>query len=1191
MPQIKIAQLHLSTSDQSTLQEFVASWGRHRHPVLFVGAGLSKHESERRRDVTAKSEFGSWRDLLDDFQRVLAGDNAKLRESLPTDPLRLAQVYQTQLNRAALLDLVAKHVPSADFLPGLAHRCLRDIPWAAVVTTNYDDLLERAFEPVRKVRVVISDDDLTQHRTLDDLLVVKMHGDLRRRDSIVLSEEDYRQYPATRPGISVKVRQLLLEHPLLFLGFSLTDPHFATIDGWIRDTVRSVRLPAVAIMHDEPLSAAYSMWKARGIELIRLGKQHTLPQLLEALAVEARPRNIRHGQVFNQRVSDLEERARRSAKDGGATAAQDLATCLKQIVMGAKNDPDGGKAARTAVLWFCAGWHNVFRSDAASPRLSMSSPPPPRNNPFSVREVLDQLDEVERLTVLMFALEAGNEVLKFDRVTTVRIHDELLKGVASVSNDNLALICLYSARIFRTTGRTSEAQAEIDAGRNKKPSKRIASLLSAEIREILFQEGDAKKIEAELRMPPDENADVLAMCRRGADLLLLGSQDQALSCYNDALERAVSGDEIHSALWGRLASLSEATFSSDAVEREQEEREKLRVIPDSQKPRTVAAHELVEEAGQAMLDGRNPGGDRSTAIDKLLAYLSEARDLGWPHSPHDNASFPIERAARQAAQLLMQEEDVERLKEGLALLCRYGLASDVKKLFGERHRELIARRQEDIEWFRLFAAERPTLSRAADARFTVALCGIPLLADPAIDAIVQELVARTDEWHASNKSDHLMRTWWETAGVFCEHFPRGAAQLALVTVIRYLSSNNAMFNLRPGRLVLGLWKEQGFVLKGGVESRQLVESMLGVIANYESGTKSFWIAEVVELLREATAADLFDDCDHAALSSGARRWLTTLLSVNPIAAYHVLHVVRLIDSLKPSDKNQSLAAFVPHAHVIAIKDIRTSSFGLAWHCASLVLEQMAADDRDELFSAVLAESERATAKNAETDNGGFLARALVDLERMYPSRREEIVCLVTRLAERNVQALTPFGTLRELSSEQANLAASLASRALFSAAEGRAKCLPYIAEWLATEPAATAGISLLDTVVGLCASDSAETRLFAIVTLSTYFHAHPDSAPCHRASLVRSCFELARYDPSPRVRVHAIAVLRRLVRLQTEHNEWRAFLAELSDRNTALERRLVDLSRASLRGDGVVLDGAQPSGSDGRSAPGAAGGG
>ncbi len=1179
MTQTKITQLSLSASDQSTLQEFVASWGRHRHPVLFVGAGLSKHESERKRHVTGKSEFGSWWDLLADFQHALVGDDAKLRERLPADPLRLAQVYQTQRGRGALLDLVAKHVPSDDYLPGLAHRRLRDIPWAAVVTTNYDDLLERAFEPVRKVRVVISDEDLTQHRTLDDLLVVKMHGDLRRRDSIVLSEEDYRQYPATRPGISVKVRQLLLEHPLLFLGFSMTDPHFATIDGWIRDTVRSVRLPAVAIMHEEPIPAAYSMWKARGIELIRVTKLDALPQLLGALAAEARPHNTSRGQVFNRRVSDLEERAKRAAKDGGDTVVQELASCLRQIVTGATNDPDGGEAARKEMRWFCAGWHNVLRSHEASSQLTTSSAPPSRTNPISIREVLDQLNESERRTVLMFALEAGNEVLKVDRVVTPRIYDELLKDTATASRDELALIRLYNARILRNTGRTSEAQVEIDAGRTAAPSKRVASLLSAEIREILFQEGNAEKIKTELHRPPDENSDILAMCRRGADLLLLGSQDQALSCYNDALERAISGDEVHSALWGRIASLSEVAFSSRQVEREEEEREKLRAIPDSLKPRTVAARELLEDAGQALLDEKTPGRERSTAINKLLSYLNEARALGWPHSPHDNAYFPIERAARQTAQLLMQEEDVQRIKEGLALVCRYGLAGQVQKLFNERHRELLAGRQEDIEWFRHFAAERPTLPRAADARFTVAVCGIPLLEDPAIDDLVQELVSRTDAWRASTKSDqrsgHLMREWWEAAGAFSEHFPQGAARLALATIIRYLPSSDAMFRLRPSRLLLGLWGEQGFVLRGGIESRQFAESMIAAMADCNS-RNGFWIVEVVELVCEAAAANLFDDCDRVALSSGAQHWLATLVAATPIDTVNVLRIVRLIDGLEPLGHGQNLAAFVPHAHALAIADIRTTSFELTWHCTRLVLEQMADDHRDELLSAVLAEGERTTAKSAATDNDRPLARALVDLERMYPSRREEIVCLVTRLAERNVQALAPFSTLREFAGEQANLVARLASRALFSSAEGRANCLPYIAEWLATESATIAGMGLLDTIVGLCASDSVETRVFAIVTLRTYFRAHPDSAPYHRASLVRSCFELARRDPSPRVRVQAIAALRVLVRSQSERDEWKAFSAESADLRTALERRLVASSRASPQGDAADLDRAQP---------------
>ena len=601
MSQFNIDKLSLTASNKATLREFVACWGRHRYPVLFVGAGFSKFESERRRNISGKSKFGSWLDLLNDFQRGLTGGDTKLVGQLPTDPLRIAEVFQAQFGRAALLDLVAKHVPAADFVPGAAHRRLRDIPWAAIVTTNYDDLLERAFDPVRKVRSIVTDEDLTQHRTLDDIAIVKMHGDLARRDTIVIAEEDYRQYATTRPGISVKVRQLLVEHPLLFLGFSLVDPHFSTIDGWIRDTVGSVRLPAIAIVHNEALPAAHTMWKARGIELVRLGATDQLPHLLEAMAVEARPPSSNRQHTYNERVASLERDAEKIAKEGGATATQALADHLKRIVLGAKDDMDGGRAAQNAIRWFCWGWHNVLRTDG----VSQAIPSVPSKGRFSVQEILDQLNEPERRRVLLFALEVGLDTVKLDGSNSINIADELLS--ADSSSDERALIHLFKARILRGIGRTADARGAIETARRLIPSKRLGTLLSSEIREVLFQEGDALQIQAELRSPLDEESDVLAMCRRGADSLLLGQTSLAARWYSDALDRATNGDEMYSALWGKLASTDEAEASGpEAREREEEEREKLRAISESQKPESVAADRPPREGRASIARWREP---------------------------------------------------------------------------------------------------------------------------------------------------------------------------------------------------------------------------------------------------------------------------------------------------------------------------------------------------------------------------------------------------------------------------------------------------------------------------------------------------------------------------------------------------------------------------------------------------------
>src|SRR5262249_31253629 len=135
----------------------------------------------------------------------------------------------------------------------------------------------------RNVTKVVWDVDLTRRRPTGTLLLVKMHGDLHDRNSIVLTEEDYRCYEQGRPGVALKVKQLLLEHPSLFVGFSLSDPNVAAIEGWIRDTTGQLKLPSVVLVHSEPLIAERDMWARRGIKLVHVRHSETLERVFDAL--------------------------------------------------------------------------------------------------------------------------------------------------------------------------------------------------------------------------------------------------------------------------------------------------------------------------------------------------------------------------------------------------------------------------------------------------------------------------------------------------------------------------------------------------------------------------------------------------------------------------------------------------------------------------------------------------------------------------------------------------------------------------------------------------------------------------------------------------------------------------------------------------------------------------------------------
>ena len=101
-----------------------------------------------------------------------------------------------------------------------------------IITTNYDSLLEDSTNLNSQLYTVVSQDsDLLSKAS--DRYIIKMHGDLKAPDTIVLKESDYIDYEQKHPLISTFIRSLLVNHTFVFLGYSLNDYNLNLIIGWI----------------------------------------------------------------------------------------------------------------------------------------------------------------------------------------------------------------------------------------------------------------------------------------------------------------------------------------------------------------------------------------------------------------------------------------------------------------------------------------------------------------------------------------------------------------------------------------------------------------------------------------------------------------------------------------------------------------------------------------------------------------------------------------------------------------------------------------------------------------------------------------------------------------------------------------------------------------------------------------------
>jgi hypothetical protein len=184
-----------------------------QNAVFFCGAGIS-------RGVEGERGFPGGRDLAREMAEKLLGRTVRDDESLA----QIAQevIWDDNERRSRLNEYLLQVFADPTIKPLRAHKALADLE-CNVITTNYDRLIERAFsDGGKRCGTIVREDDLTRMR---DVNVVKIHGCVTHLDTIVITEEDYYRWLITDSEIKTLVRLWFLQRPIVFIGFSLSDPN------------------------------------------------------------------------------------------------------------------------------------------------------------------------------------------------------------------------------------------------------------------------------------------------------------------------------------------------------------------------------------------------------------------------------------------------------------------------------------------------------------------------------------------------------------------------------------------------------------------------------------------------------------------------------------------------------------------------------------------------------------------------------------------------------------------------------------------------------------------------------------------------------------------------------------------------------------------------------------------------------
>lgn len=218
--------------------------------VVFVGAGVSMG-----------SGLLSWNGLIKELQdRLGITDNYNDNTIIP-------QLYYNSRGKKEYNELIQSLLYNPNTIPNPIHECLVKINPRYIITTNYDNLIEKAFSANGIfLNVVEKDSDLPYAHT--DHILIKMHGGFKY-NNYVLKEDDYLNYTKNFTLIENYVKALFARYTVLFVGYSFNDPDTKQIVAWIRNILKEDQQRAYLInISDDYNVQTYEYYKNIGINVI-----------------------------------------------------------------------------------------------------------------------------------------------------------------------------------------------------------------------------------------------------------------------------------------------------------------------------------------------------------------------------------------------------------------------------------------------------------------------------------------------------------------------------------------------------------------------------------------------------------------------------------------------------------------------------------------------------------------------------------------------------------------------------------------------------------------------------------------------------------------------------------------------------------------------------------------------------------
>jgi hypothetical protein len=261
-------------SQVSRVLDLVGEAVRSQQCILFLGAGVHapppegsafRYPPEQRPPIGAA--LSRQLAVECDFVGRFAGED-------PGNLQRVALAYEIDSSRGRLVDAIIDAV-DVGRAPSPVLTALARLDFPLVITTNYDQLFERALRDVgKRPRVAVYNPEpepTTDFRNAmpQSPVIYKLHGDIAHRESLVVTDEDYIQFVLRMSDkepydpIPLSLKYFLTGSTTLFVGYSLLDYNLRLLFKALRWKIDAANVPDMYSVDFRPDPLILDVWQSQ----------------------------------------------------------------------------------------------------------------------------------------------------------------------------------------------------------------------------------------------------------------------------------------------------------------------------------------------------------------------------------------------------------------------------------------------------------------------------------------------------------------------------------------------------------------------------------------------------------------------------------------------------------------------------------------------------------------------------------------------------------------------------------------------------------------------------------------------------------------------------------------------------------------------------------------------------------------